>query len=340
MSLDSDIRHFLQKVGGAVSGNRARNLDFEEAASVFRLLLSGKGSSAQVAAFLVAIRSKGMTGDELAGFVTAARARLPRLPLPTGTLVISTGRMGKRSSPLTGLASAAAVAATGTPVLLHVAEHARGSGVTLGDMWQRMVGPVPGDQEGVQNDLATRGIAAWTPTRADSGWDRLLEIENALGLRCAPETISKLLVDPACSVLVPSLAGPVLGLASDAMAQLGHRKGLILQGVEGSLDVLVTERTRGMWLEEGSKSPLRLEPRDHGLEWPSEPEAQEQDWYEASEKATRMVLSGVEGPELACALLGAGLQFLLVEKTRDLATGIELARDAISSGAAERILLG
>ncbi|MDP6940787.1 MAG: hypothetical protein QGH51_02065 [Planctomycetota bacterium] len=336
--MDKELRRLIQKVGGAVAGTGARHLDAEESEAALRHLLQGAGEEIQIAAFFVALRSKGTTSDELTGAALAARSRIEFPILPEGAVVVSTSRMGRRNGPLLSVASIAAAAGAGVPVLLQASPHASGSGVTVGDLWQKMGGKIHAAAPATATELAERSLACWQPTAADQGWARLLRIENELGLRCAPDIISKLLAPSGSKVIVPSMLGPVLGMASDAFANLGHKTCLIVQGLEGSLDPSVTGLTRGMLLEEDGKSPLRLQPDDLGLGEQEEPPAMDPDRMLASEMASRKALTGVEGPELSCTLLGAALLIRLSGRTRDLASAVGMARESIESGAAEQML--
>ena len=328
----------VQTVGGAIAGTRARNLSRNEAEDCFRAILEGEGSEAQLAALFVALRSKGTTCDELAGFAAAARARIRFPDLPEGAIVISTSRLGKFRSPPTGLAAVAAAAAAGTPVLVQAAPHARGAGCTIGDVWQRMVGSLDRDTGSVEASLRQHGLACWRPTSTDDGWAELLRVEDEIGLRSAPDTVSKLLAPEGSRLLVAAMPGPVLGVASDALAALGHRVGLIVQGVEGSIDPSVRDQTRGVLLEEGSKVPLRLRPDDLALSCDSEPSQDHEDRIESAIHATREALAGAAGPAYHAALMGAAMLLRLAGRTRDIATAVGLAREAVESGAADHRL--
>jgi anthranilate phosphoribosyltransferase len=334
-----ELRSLVQTIGGALEGGRARNLSRVEAADAFRLLLEGRGTPAQVAAIFVAMRSRGMTGDELAGFAQAARARLRFPELPAGAVVIATSRLGKVRHPLVALAAAAAAAACGVPVLVQAAPHAEGAGITVGDLWRRLGGELHQEPDAPSRTLRSACLGFWQPTAADEGWKRLLEIENEIGLRSAPDTVAKLLAPTGCRLLVPARGGPVLGQASEAVANLGHADAVIVQGVEGSLDPFVAEQTRGLCLDGGVRSPLRLEPADLVLDCPSEAPQLHEDRLEASVVATQQALMGMPGPAYHSALLGAALILRLAGRTSDLATAVGSAREAIESGGAQERLV-
>ena len=335
---DDDLRRLVQEVSGGIEESRPRNLSRNQAEKVYSALLEGKGTDTQVAAIYVALRCRGLTGEELAGFASAARARVSFPVLPEGAVVISTSRLGKSRHPLLALASAAAAASCGVPVLVQASPHAEGAGVTVGDLWKRLGGELHGDPERAADCLRRLNLGFWQPTAADPGWQRLLAVENEIGLRCAPDTVAKLLAPPGCRLLVPARGGPVLGLASEALTILGHRNALIVQGVEGSLDPWVSDQTRGLCIDDGVRTPLRLHPADLVLECGSEPAQMHEDRLEASVVATNQALMGVPGAAYHAALIGAALIVRLGGLARDMASAVGAAREVFESGSAHRRL--
>ncbi|NQU50046.1 MAG: hypothetical protein HQ519_15455 [Planctomycetes bacterium] len=329
------MRRWIQIVGGPISSSAGRNLSSHEAETVFRQLLEGEGSDAQVASIFLAIRGRGVSTDELVGFARAARRRMSFPQMLPRTVVVATTRLGKLKYPPLGLAAAAAAATAGARVALQASPHVEGGGITLGDLWQSIRGSdcLFGDE--LQSAIQKSSLHCWCPSKSDPGWERLMRIEEEVGLRSIPDQVSKLLVPEGVPLLVPSLSGPVLGMASDAIATLGHRQAAILQGVEASIDPSCSQRTRGMWIADGFKSPLRMEPGDYGLQWHQEPMPRHSCPIEAAKEATARALMGI-APEANTALLGAALMLTLAGVTRDFADGASLARDAIESGKAYR----
>ncbi|MAW59745.1 MAG: hypothetical protein CMJ94_02795 [Planctomycetes bacterium] len=334
---ESGLRRWIRVVGGTLSASQGRNLSSREAEEVFAALLDGEGSDGQVGALFSLIRARGAAADELVGFARAARARLEFPSLPAHSVVVATTRLGKLQSPPIGLASAAAAAASGAKVLVQASGRVEGGGPTLGDLWQDLVGERCSSVGTAEAELRQRGLACWCPTRSDAGWERLLRVEEEVGLRSVPDQVSKLLAPSQAAVLVPSMAGPVLGLAGDALASLGHQRCIILQGVEGSIDPSVAERSRGMLLEDGMKLPLRLQPDDLALSWPHEPHQTHEDRLESARQATARALMGI-APEFHVAQLGAAILLRLSGLFPDFASASVAARDAIESGRASALL--
>lgn len=337
--MDKHLRELIRRLsGGGIKGGVPANLTFYEAEEVFHGLLEGNGSQAQVAALLVALRAKGATADELSGFASASRKRLQFPELPNHTVCISTSRLGKFRFPPVSLAAALTAAASGASVLLHAAPHAKGAGLTLGDLWQGLVGNLLVTPQEVETALQKNRLACWAPTQLDPGWRRMIELEDEIGLRCAPDIVTKLISAPGSRLMTAAMPGPVLGTAGDAVASLGHKHSILLQGVEGSVDPSICSRTRGLHIDDGRSFPLRISPEDLGFDWEQEPNFMHEDRLESAKGMTMEALMGTSGSAQAAAQLGAGLMIRLAGLERDLPNAIERAREAIESGEAHRCL--
>lgn len=337
--MSDKLRPLLHRISGALTGGRIHNLSVQGADDLFTSLLDGDGTDAQVAMFLAAMRVKGSCAEELVGAAQAARRRIEFPALPEGAVVVASSRRGRRNGPPLGLAAAAAAAAAGVPVLLQSAPALAEGGVTLGDLWIHLVGPLLGDCGPVGEQLAEHGLACWQPTLADAGWQRLQRIEDETSLRGIPDVVSKLLAPEGAAVLAAAVPGPVLGIAGDAFESLHHEQVVVVQGVEGSLDPSVVEMTRGLRIINGVKTPMRLRPADFALFESAEPSyPAEGEPLQHAADATWRALLGAVGPEACTAALGGALIVSLSDRDTDLATCLGRVVDAMESGAASRLL--
>jgi anthranilate phosphoribosyltransferase len=332
------IRPWLKRINGAITGGRTYNLSESEAQELFHLFLDGAGTDAQLAVFLSVMRSKGTTAEELVGAARAARSRIVFPQLPENCVVVATSRLGKRTAPPLGLAAAAAAAAAGVPVLLQASTRLRWGGLTSGDLWQEMCGPLTGDAHHVESMFDSGPLACWNPTIYDAGWQRLQRIEDETLLRGIPDVVTKLLVPGGSRSMSAAVPGPVLGIAANAQESLQHRHALIVQGFDGSIDPSTLETTRGMRIVDGVKAPLRIHPGDVALFESDEPHFLSDNHLKEAASVTHQVLLGVASPALSSTLLSAGLMISLAKPNDSVATCVALAGEAIRSGAAQRLL--
>ena len=101
-----------------------RDLTFEEAREAMRLMLSGEASTAQIGGFLVTMRVKEETAEEIRGFTAGARDVMRPMPKPNVANLVDLALPynGKSRTLQTGVAAALVLAACGVPVLLHGAD--------------------------------------------------------------------------------------------------------------------------------------------------------------------------------------------------------------------------
>ena len=111
------IRHYLKDIARGKDGARALTRD--QAADLMGQVLDGTASDVQVGAFCVAMRIKGETAQEMAGFLDAVHARLELLPASTRALIVLPSYNGARKLPVLTPLLALLLAQRGWPVLVH-----------------------------------------------------------------------------------------------------------------------------------------------------------------------------------------------------------------------------
>jgi len=223
------ISHYIKDIGRGKEGARA--LTRAQAADLFGQLLDGTVTDLEVGAFCLAMRIKGETADEMAGFLDATAQRMTRVPASAQPLVVIPSYNGARKLPVLTPLLALRVAQQGLPVLIHgtPTENAR---VPVADVMQALdlpprqaVGPV------------AAGEVAFVPTeRLCPGLQRLLDVRRVVGLRNSAHSLVKLMNPSAgAAVIVSSYTHPEYALS---MAEVFTRIGataLLLRGTEGEV---------------------------------------------------------------------------------------------------------
>ncbi|MEY4711430.1 MAG: hypothetical protein RIS88_880 [Pseudomonadota bacterium] len=257
------ISHYIKDIGRGKEGARA--LTRAQATDLFGQLLDGTVSDLEVGAFCLAMRIKGETADEMAGFLDATAQRMARVPAGAQPLVVIPSYNGARRLPVLTPLLALRVAQAGLPVLVHgtPTEDAR---VTVADVMQALdlppwqaVGPVAG------------GEVAYLPTVVlCPGLQRLLEVRRAVGLRNSAHSLVKLMNPGAgAAVIVSSYTHPEYALSMAQVFKRMQTTALLLRGTEG--EVVADARRlpqmdgyiRGerIVLEEGQKGSLTALPQ-------------------------------------------------------------------------------
>lgn len=313
------------------------DLDEGTAAQVMGALMQGAAESAQVAGLLVALRAKGESPTEIAGFVRAMQAEAVPLELADGAGVglvdiVGTGGDGAGTFNISTVASLV-VAAAGVPVAKHGnrAASSRCGSADLLEAWGVAIELPP---TAVAASLAEVGIAflyarAFHPAMRHVAPVRLQlgvrTVFNVLGPLSNPAQVPYQAVGVADARLAPVMA--------EALARLGRRHALVFRGEDG-LDELTTTGPSQVWeVRDGRVTVSRFDPADLGLARAT-PSA-----LQGGDAATNVViadavLGGAPGPAADIVALNAAAGLVAADAAPDLAAGLARAREVLASGAA------
>ena len=227
------ISAYIKEIGRGKAG--ARSLSREQAADLMGQLLDGTVPDLAVGSFCLAMRIKGETPDEMAGFLDAAHARLhslavaPQAPDGARPVVVLPSYNGARKLPVLTPLLALLLARQGWPVLVHgcATEDARVPSdrvlAQLGHPPHPVGAPLP------------PGAVAWVPTDdLHPGLRRLLDVRRTVGLRNPAHSLVKLMVPvQGPAVLVSSYTHPEYLVSMTDTLRLTGTTALLLRGTEG-----------------------------------------------------------------------------------------------------------
>ena len=210
----------------------ARNLPRDQATDLMGQVLDCTASDLEVGAFCIAMRVKGETPEEMAGFLDAIHERLEMLPASTHPLVVLPSYNGARKLPVLTPLLALLLAREGVPVLVHgtATEDRR---VSSQDVLAQL-----GIEALQEVDEIDAGSVAFAPTALLlPGLERLLDVRRTLGLRNSAHSLVKLM-DPLApvagdSLIVGSYTHPEYAESMAATITLTGADALLLRGTEG-----------------------------------------------------------------------------------------------------------
>jgi len=222
------ISHFIREIGRGKQG--ARDLSRLQAHELMGLVLDGGVSDLELGAFCVAMRIKGETPDEMAGFLDATHERLNHLPnLSAKPVLVLPSYNGSRRLPLLTPLLALLLAREGWPVLVH-GGNTEDQRVATVDVMLALGLPVLDQIREV-----TAGETVFVPTELlCPGLWRLLEVRRHVGLRNPGHSLVKLM-DPVdgLSLRVASFTHPEYDTSMRDTLQLLQANALLLRGTEG-----------------------------------------------------------------------------------------------------------
>lgn len=222
---------YLKDIGRGKEG--ARSLDAEQAHAVMSAVLDGDVNDLELGAFVMAMRIKGESQDELSGFLKAVQARC--LPLaPTRPTVVLPSYNGSRKLPNLTTLLALLLAQDDVQVLVHGPAHDPAR-VTTAEIFQVLGLPMAKDAEDIAHAWSRREPVFITTEALCPPLARLLEVRWTVGLRNSGHTVAKLL-DPCRgdhSLRVVNYTHPEYGAALTAFLQLSQANAVLLRGTEG-----------------------------------------------------------------------------------------------------------
>jgi anthranilate phosphoribosyltransferase len=328
------MRFYLREIGqGPRSG---RDLRREEARDAMELILSQRVTRAQMGGFLLVQRYKGESPEELLGFAEAIRsgAHLIR-PRVEGLLDVGSPYDGRKRSILVSPASSIVVAAAGVPVVLH-GEKDLGPkhGVPIGDVLEALGVDTDAEPHEVQRSVEEVGLGYMRQARFAPQVFALRELREEIALRSCLSTIEKIYNLAGADYCIIGLTHlPYMEKMMETASNMGFKRILIVQGIEGNEDVPTSRPCRAFEWDRGHRRELRIDAAEFGLQPASREEMAGGDAAHNAAIALR-ILQGESGPYRDLIVLNAAVRIWLAERAETLVEGIEMARKAIDSGAA------
>ena len=223
------ISHYIKKIGRGKDGARA--LSREQATDLFGQVLDGAVTDLEVGAFCLAMRIKGETPSEMAGFLDATYQRLKLVPASSGNrlTVVLPSYNGARKLPLLTPLLALLLARGGVPVLIH-GTATESSRISVSEVLEALE---------IRARTAITSIAdgelAFIPTEVlCPALKRLLDVRRVVGLRNPAHSLVKIMnpcVGP--SLVISSYTHPEYAVSMAQTFELVGANAILLRGTEG-----------------------------------------------------------------------------------------------------------
>lgn len=313
---------------------RREHLSENEMGAIMEEIVAGEVSEPVLAAFLVALRMKGETADELVGAVRTLRRHM-RTIRPSTEYVVDTCGTGGDALHTFNISTAAAlvVAACGVPVAKH-GNRSASSRSGSADVLRHLGVNIDLEGPAVEECLKRVGIAFCFAPLAHPAMRVVQPVRRELGIRTLFNFLGPLMNPAGAAYQLMGVSDPAMQpVIAQAVARLGCRRVWVVRGEEGLDEVSPTGPTRVFDVQEGVVTEYEVRPEDFGLE-PCDLGSLVVDSIAESAAVIERCLKGEHGPARTAVLINAAATLLLVGKAREPREATALAAAAIDEGRA------
>lgn len=310
----------------------------DELRAALRTLMHGDFREAEAAAFLTALRLRGETADHLAIAVQVLREHM--IPMETGGLrVLDTCGTGGDGSGTFNISTAVAlvVAACGVPVVKHGNRGAT-SACGSADVLAALGVKTDVDPQVVPRCLREVGFGFCFAPQFHPAMRHVAELRRNLGFRTVFNWLGPLLNPAQAPFQLIGVGCPeALDKIAHCLAKLGGTTAHLVHGGDGLDEVTLGAPTLVRLVRDGKVMRQEWTPASFGLPACSVAELRAAGVADSATQIRR-ILQGKPGPATDVVLANAAAALFTVDKVADLRSGVEMARTALVSGAAARLL--
>lgn len=330
--LNFDLNKYSQKVIDR------KDLSFKESQEAMDIIMSGKATSAQMAELLTALRIKGETPDEIAGFAKGMRDKAIHVPGEKDALeIVGTGGDLAYSFNIS-TTSAFVISASGAKVAKH-GNRSISSKSGAADVLEALGVKIQSEPEQAKKALDTIGIYFLFaqsyhksmkyvgPTRKEMG---IRTVFNILGPLTNPAETDYIVLGTYTKDLLPVLA--------NVLMKLGIKHALVIFGNDTLDEASISDSTSVCEVKDNNITQYEIKPEDFGLGRYSKSDIVG-GTAEENAKITKGILKGeIKGAKRDIVLLNSGCGLYTIGKTDSIAEGVKLAAELIDSGKAYKKL--
>ena len=310
------------------------DLSREEAKGVMGSIMSGEATPAQIAGFLIALRAKGETADEIAGCAEAMREHA--LPVrPQRTDLVDTAGTGGDGARTINISTAAALvaAAAGAGVAKH-GNRAVSSACGSADVLEALGFDLDQSTERVARSIDELGFGFLFAPTHHPAMRHAAPVRSELAARTVFNVLGPLTNPAGARAQVVGVYAPELvRTIAEVLAQLGATRAFVVHGAGGIDELSPAGPNFVCEVVNGDVRARNIDPLEFGL-----PRCDPSDLRGGSPAenaaAIRAVLAGENGGRRSAILLNAAGAIAAGGHAEDLREGLELAREAVDSGAA------
>lgn len=315
----------------AVAG---QHLSRENAKEAMGVIMSGQASEAQIGAFLTAMRMKGETSLEVAGFAETMRAQALKVECTSKKLIDTCGTGGDQRGTF-NISTAVAFVLAGAGV--NVAKHgnrgvssACGSADVLGALGIELELP----PQAVSEAIDRIGVGFIFAPRFHQAMKHAVKPRKELGFRTVFNLLGPLTNPAGAHCQLIGVYDPALtGKAAQALAELGVTSAMVVHSLDGLDEISTASPTQVAEVRQGEVRSYLIDPAEYGFSRCTVKDYQGGSIEDNAQLIVRL-LSGEPGFKRDIVLMNAAAALVIADAAGSIGEGIQLAANSIDSGAA------
>jgi anthranilate phosphoribosyltransferase len=314
-----------------------RDLSSDDAAAVLGRIMAGEVSQTQIAGFLIGLRTKGESVEEIIGFARTMRSlAAPVHTAEPAALLDTAGTGGGRTSFNVSTTAALIAAGAGCPV----AKHGNRSATSLSgsaDLLEALGARIDLPPDAVARCIEEAGFGFMFAPSHHQATRFVIPVRKQLGVRTIFNFLGPLTNPAAAGRQLIGVADPAFTeVIAGALAGLGSVRALIVSSDDGMDELSAAAPTRVIEVGGGETLRYTVTPRELGIQpidggVPGGTPAE-------NAQTTRLILAGRTGPAREMSLINSGAAIYAAGRAETIAHGVELARAAIDDGSAAAVL--
>jgi anthranilate phosphoribosyltransferase len=315
---------------------RSESLSQAEASAAFEEIMRGDATPVQVAGFIVALRMKGETVEEITGFARTARAMATPITVDGDLLdTCGTGGDGLFTFNISTLAAIVA-AACGAKVAKH-GNRASSSACGSADVLEQLGVKIDPGPEGVARCIDEAGIGFLFAPVFHPSFRFAAVPRRELGVRTIFNVLGPLCNPAGARYQALGVAdGALAGKMADVLMRLGVERAIVFHAGDGMDELSVSGPSLVIEID-GQRKEYQLDPAELGLK-PSSPDQMRGGRPEENARIAREVLAGAPGPRRDVVLLNAAAALQAAGLAKGWKEGMMAGAEAIDSGRAGDVL--
>ena len=312
-----------------------QNLSEADAAAVMTEIMDGEATPAQIAAFIVGLRIKGETVEEITGCARVMRDKATLIRTPEGSTPVDTAGTGGDGAHTFNISTTSAFVAAGAGVVM--AKHgnrAASSRCGSADLLEALDIDIAPDPARVEAAIREIGIGFLFAAALHGAMRHAIGPRREIGVRTIFNILGPL-TNPARSQhqLVGVYDGSLTATMAQVLGNLGSKRAFVVHGSDGLDEITTTGATTISELRGGQVQTYTVHPGDFGLPT-NAPEDLKGGDASFNANVTLRVLRGEDVPQRGIVMLNAAAAIAAGTASQTIAACLPLAQDAIDSGRA------